>query len=121
MLAIHTFHTLCTLTQLILWKLCTHYLHTLCLQCNKPRPIMVKILPIMLLSSAQKVTHYTQCYAHNYCNYATVLTQSYHFNDYISIVRLQAVVFYIMLCCSVFILTYYAHKKACASFYTMLA
>ena len=37
-------------------------------------PIMLKILPIMLLimSSAQKVTHYAQYYAHNYCNYATV-------------------------------------------------
>ena len=44
----------------------------------KPRPIMLKILPIMLLSSAQKVTHYAQYYAHNYCNYATVHTQFYY-------------------------------------------
>ena len=30
----------------------------------RPQPIMLKILPIMLLSSAQKLTHYAQCYAH---------------------------------------------------------
>ena len=33
---------------------------------------MLNILPIMLLNSAQKVTHYAQYYAHDYCNYATV-------------------------------------------------
>ena len=48
------------------------------------------------------------------------------FNDCISIVKLQAIVFYfyIMLCSSVFIFdTYYAHVKTCASFNfcTMLA
>ena len=33
------------------------------------------ILSIMLLSCAQKVTHYAQHYDHNYCNYATVHIQ----------------------------------------------
>ena len=33
------------------------------------------------------------------------------FNDYISIVRLQAVVFYIVLYCSVFILTYFMFMR----------
>ena len=44
-----------------------------------PRPIMLKILPIMLLSSAQQVTYYAQYYTHiaNYCNYATVNIQFY--------------------------------------------
>ena len=50
--------------------------------------------------------------------YATVYIQFYYFNDYISIVRLQPVVFYIMLCCIAF--TYYAHEKTCASFCTTL-
>ena len=27
---------------------------------NRPRPIMLKILPIMLLSNAQRVTYYAQ-------------------------------------------------------------
>ena len=31
-----------------------------------PRPIMLKILPIMLLSSAQKIVHYAQYYARKY-------------------------------------------------------
>jgi len=35
----------------------------------RPWPIMLKFLPIMLLSSAQKSHQY---YAHNYFNYATV-------------------------------------------------
>ena len=30
---------------------------------NRPRLIMLKILPIMLLSSAQKIAHYAQYYA----------------------------------------------------------
>jgi len=38
-------------------------------------PIMRKFLPIMLLNSAQKVTHYAQYYVHNYFNYATVQPQ----------------------------------------------
>jgi len=42
---------------------------------NRPQPIMLKFLPIMLLSSAQKLTHYAQYYAHNYFNYATVQLQ----------------------------------------------
>jgi len=42
---------------------------------TRPRPIMLKFLPIMLLSSAQKVTHYAQYYAHNYFNYAIVQLQ----------------------------------------------
>jgi len=41
----------------------------------RPRPIMLKFLPIMLLSSAQKVTHYAQYCAHNYFNYATAQPQ----------------------------------------------
>ena len=41
----------------------------------RPQPIMLKFLPIMLLSSAQKVTHYAQYYAHNYFNYATAQPQ----------------------------------------------
>ena len=44
----------------------------------RPRPIMLKILPTMLLSSAQKVTHYVQNYAHHHCNYATVHIQFYY-------------------------------------------
>jgi len=36
---------------------------------------MLKFLPIMLLSSAQKVTHYAQYYTHNCFNYATVQLQ----------------------------------------------
>ena len=51
----------------------------------------------------KKVTYYAQYYARNYCNYATVHTHFIIFNDHISIVRLQAIVFHIMLCCSVFI------------------
>ena len=31
---------------------------------------MLNFLPIMLLSSAQKVTYYAQYYAHNYYNHA---------------------------------------------------
>ena len=38
---------------------------------SKLRPIVLKFLPIMLLSSAQKVDYYAQYYAHYYCNYAT--------------------------------------------------
>ena len=34
--------------------------------------LLLNFLPIMLLSSAQKVAYYAQYYAHNYCNYATV-------------------------------------------------
>ena len=30
----------------------------------RPQPIMLKFLPIVLLSSAQKITHYAQKYAH---------------------------------------------------------
>ena len=65
---------------------------------------MLKFLTIILLNSAQKVTHYAQYYAHNYTavTYAIVHTHFYHFNDYISIIRLKAVVLYIMLCCSGF-------------------
>ena len=33
---------------------------------NRPRPIMLKILPIMLLSSPQKIAHYAQYYARKY-------------------------------------------------------
>ena len=47
----------------------------------KPRPIILKFLPIMLLSSAQNVAYCAQYYAHNYCNYAIVHIQFYYFND----------------------------------------
>ena len=62
---------------------------------------MLKILPIILLSSAQKITYYAQYYAHDYCSYATVHVATYSLNIfnsylYISKVGLQAVVFYIM-------------------------
>ena len=46
---------------------------------DKPRPIMLNYLPIMLLSSAQKVVYYAQYYAHNYRKYATVLKHFYYF------------------------------------------
>ena len=39
---------------------------------SRARPIMLKILPFMLLSSGQKILHL--CYAYNYCNYTTVHT-----------------------------------------------
>ena len=70
-------------------------------QCSgrKPWPIMLKLLPIMLLSSAQKCCYYVQYYAHNYCNYATVCIQFYYFNDYISIVRHQTVMVQFYLLC----------------------
>ena len=47
-------------------------------------PIMLKFLPIMLLSSAQKLAHYARYYAHNYFNYATAQPQIYYFNEYIN-------------------------------------
>ena len=72
---------------------------------NKPRPIMLKILPITLLRSAQKIYPlYSILYpsslklCHNL--YAALLLL---FNDCFIIVRLQPVVFYIMLCCSALI------------------
>ena len=33
---------------------------------DRPRPVILKILPIMLLSSAQKIAHYAQYYARKY-------------------------------------------------------
>ena len=39
---------------------------------RRPRPIMLKILPIMLLSNAQNSTHYAQYYAHESWKYATI-------------------------------------------------
>ena len=63
---------------------------------------MLKFLPIVLLSSTQKVTNYAQYYAHNYCDYATVHIQLYSYNDYISIVispACYALILVIMLCC----------------------
>ena len=35
---------------------------------------MLKILPIILLSSAQNVAYYAQYYAHSHYNYATAYT-----------------------------------------------
>ena len=45
----------------------------------------------------KEVIYYAQNYAHHYCNYATIYVSFIIFNDYISIVSLQPVVFYIML------------------------
>ena len=39
---------------------------------DKPQPIILNFLPIILLSKAQKFAYYAQYYAHDYCNYATV-------------------------------------------------
>ena len=33
---------------------------------------MLKFLPVMLLSNAQKFAYYAQYYAYDYCSYATV-------------------------------------------------
>ena len=54
---------------------------------SRPRPIMLYILPIMLVSNAQKVTHYAQYYAHNYCNlcHSSYSYSFFSFNDCISI------------------------------------
>ena len=41
---------------------------------HKPQPIMLKYLPIMLLSNAQKIAYYAQYYVHDYYNYATICT-----------------------------------------------
>ena len=52
----------------------------------RARIIMIKILPVMFMSSAQKFTHYAENYAHHHCNYAIVHIQFYSiFNDSISI------------------------------------
>ena len=51
----------------------------MCYTAIKPRPIVLNVLPIMLLSSAQKVAYYAQYYAHKYCNYATVHIQFDYF------------------------------------------
>ena len=40
------------------------YLYGLVLITSRLRPIMLKNLPIMLLSIAQKIAHYAQNYAH---------------------------------------------------------
>ena len=45
----------------------------------------------------KKVTYYAQNYAQHHCNHATIHIQFY---QSISMVRLQPVVLYIMLCCS---------------------
>ena len=67
---------------------------------------MLNFLPIMLLSTAQKVAYYAQYYAHDYCNYATVCVQLYYFNNYNSIVRVQTIMplfLLIMIGCSALI------------------
>ena len=61
----------------------------------RPQPIMLKILLIMLLSSAHKITHYAQYYAHHHFNFVTDYTQFIIFNDSISIDRLQPVSYYV--------------------------
>ena len=40
---------------------------------------MLNFLPIVLLSSAQKVTYYAKYYAQSYYNYAKVYIQLYYF------------------------------------------
>ena len=67
------------------------------------QPIMLKVLLIMILSSAQRSYLLCSNYTHHHCNYATVYVSFIIFNDYISILRLQPVVFYIMLHCSAII------------------
>ena len=56
--------------------LCMMYFNTLESSHLLYRPqltnVTISILPIMLLSKLKKVTHCTQCYAHNYSNNATV-------------------------------------------------
>ena len=55
---------------------------------------MLKILPIMLLSSAQKDTHYAQYYMPLSTPIMPQFVYNFiTFNDYISITRLQPVVF----------------------------
>ena len=64
------------------------------------KPGCAQFLLIMLLRRAQKVSRYTQYYAHNYCIYATAHVQVYSFNGYINIVKLHPVMHYNMPCCS---------------------
>ena len=45
-------------------QLCTLYVAIKIVYIVRPRPIMLKFLPIMLLSVAQKFTHYAQYYAY---------------------------------------------------------
>ena len=72
----------------------------------------------------KNVAYDAQYYAHNHCNYAAICIQFHYFNDYISIVRLQPVVF-VTLCYAAMLLylayytQYYAHEKT-ASFCTKL-
>ena len=70
---------------------------------SRAQPIMLKILPIMLLSTAQKVTQYAWsilwlncCTELYHSSYTIVLFLWLHY----SIVRLQPVALNIMLCCS---------------------
>ena len=73
---------------------------------------MLKILPVMLLSSAQEKLPIRIML--NIMPITTAIMPQFIysfiiFNDiYISIIRLQPVVFYIMLCCSALIFTHYA-------------
>ena len=53
----------------------------MCYIAIKPRPVVLNVLPIMLLSSAEKVAYYAQYYAHKYCNYATIYMQFINFNN----------------------------------------
>ena len=72
-------------------------------QCSQKLPIMLNIMPITTPVMPQFI-------------YNSII-----FNDYISIVGLQADVFYIMLCCSVLIFDVFSHEKTCTSFCIMLA
>ena len=72
-----------------------------------------------VFEQCSKITHYAKYYAHNYCNY--IIHNLTILNDYFSIIRLQVVVFYIVLCCIVFIFDVSCSEIACASFCTMLA
>ena len=85
----------------------------------------------MLLSSAQKVIHYTQYYVHSYCNYAIVHAQLFLLSMItLAIVRLKPVVLYIYyyICYAAVLLyftlyyyvQYYGCEKICAAFCIML-
>ena len=69
----------------------------------KPWPIMLKILLIMLLSSAQKMPIMLNIMPITTAIMPQFLHNFIVINDYISMVGLQADVFYNMLCCSVLI------------------
>ena len=74
----------------------------------KPHPIMFKILPIMLLSSAQKLTHFAQIIIMPITT--AIMSQFIYnfiiFNDHISIVGLQVIMFTLCYAALFLYLTY---------------